>query len=194
MSHAAVDTREAPDFSHRSTALLLFKSVWLNLRESVKNIYFAVIALAGVLVLVGSALNMGSIYGTTTYPVTYQILEMIGEAYALVMLVITTFYAGELIWRERESRLAQMLDAMPVPNWLPLVAKTLSLIALQALMLGIAMLCGMLIQLFKGYFALEPGLYLQTLFLIKLPQYALLAVLAISLQVLINHKYMAYFA
>jgi hypothetical protein len=57
-----------------------------------------------------------------------------------------------------------------------------------------AMLCGMLIQLFKGYFALEPGLYLQALFLIKLPQYALIAVLAIALQVLINHKYLAYFA
>ena len=194
LSHAAIDTREKPDFSHRNSALLLLESTWLNLRESVKNIYFAVIALAGVLVLAASAVSMGSVYGTTTYPVTYQILEMIGEGYALVMLVITTFYAGELIWREREARLAQMLDAMPVPNWLPLAAKTLSLIALQALMLGLAMLCGMLIQVFKGYFALEPGLYLQTLFLIKLPHYALLAVLAIALQVLINNKYMAYFA
>ncbi|MDB5963230.1 MAG: hypothetical protein JWP59_4524, partial [Massilia sp.] len=194
LSHAAVDTRETPDFSHRGMALLLLKSTWLNLRESFKNIYFAVIALAGVLVLVASAINMGSVYGTTTYPVTYQILEVINEGYGLIMLVITTFYAGELIWREREARMAQMLDAMPVPNWLPLVSKTLALIALQALMLALAMLCGILIQVFKGYFAIEPGLYLQTLFLIKLPQYALLAVLAISLQVLINHKFMAYFA
>ena len=194
LSQAAVDTREAPDFSRRGLALLLFKSSWLNLRESVKNVYFAVIALAGVLVLVASAINMGSVYGTTTYPVTYQILEVIAEGYGLVMLVITTFYAGELIWREREARMAQMLDAMPVPNWLPLVSKTLSLIALQALMLALAMVCGILIQVFKGYFAIEPGLYLQTLFLIKLPQYALLAVLAISLQVLINNKFMAYFA
>ncbi|MFL6708701.1 MAG: M1 family aminopeptidase [Massilia sp.] len=194
LSHAAVDTRETPDVAGRSTALLLFKSSWLNLRESIKNVYFLVIALAGVLALVASGLDMGSIYGTNTYPVTYQVLEMINEGYALVMLVITTFYAGELIWREREARMAQMLDAMPVPDWLPLLSKTLSLIALQALMLAIAMVCGILIQLFKGYFAMEPGLYLQTLFLIKLPQYALLAVLAIALQVLINNKYLAYFA
>jgi ABC-2 type transport system permease protein len=194
LTRTAVDTREAPDFSTRSTAVLLLASTWLNLRESIKNVYFIVIALAGVLVLAASAINIGSVFGTTTYPVTYQILELINESYGLVMLVITTFYAGELVWREREARLAQMLDAMPVPNWLPLVSKTLSLIALQAVMLATAMVCGILIQLFKGYFAVEPGLYLQTLFLIKLPQYALLAVLAVSLQVLINQKFMAYFA
>ncbi|WLI89724.1 M1 family aminopeptidase [Massilia sp. R2A-15] len=194
LSGAAVATRELPDFAGRSLAALLLQSAWLNLRESVKNIYFLAIALAGVLLLFASSLGLGSVYGTNTYPVTYQVLEMIGEAYALVMLVITTFFAGELIWREREARMDQMLDAMPVPSWLPLLGKTLSLVALQALMLLIAMVCGMLIQLFKGYFALEPGLYLQTLLLIRLPQYALIAVLAIALQVLINQKYLAYFA
>ena len=194
LSQTATTTRETPDVGGRNQAMLLLRTTWLNLRESVKNIYFVVIALAGVLVLAAEAINLGPMGGPATYPQTWQVLDMIGESYGLIMMVITTFYAGELIWREREARMAQMLDAMPVPNWLPLVSKTLSLIALQALMLALAMLCGVLIQVCKGYFAVEPGLYLQTLFLIKLPQYALLAVLAIALQVLINHKYMAYFA
>jgi ABC-2 type transport system permease protein len=194
LSRVAVDTREQPDFAGRSMALLLLKSCWLNLRESVKNIYFVVIALAGVLAVFASSLSLGSMYGTNTYPVTYQVLDLISETFSLFMLVITTFYAGELIWREREGRVAQMIDALPVPSWLPLAAKTLALIGLQALLLLVVMICGMLIQLFKGYFALEPGLYLQTLFLIQLPQYALLAVLAIALQVLINQKFLAYFA
>ncbi|MES2757839.1 MAG: M1 family aminopeptidase [Pseudomonadota bacterium] len=194
LSSTAAETREQPDFAGRSMALLLARSTWLNLRESLKNIYFVVIALAGVLALFAGSLSLGSIYGTNTYPVTYQVLELINGTYPLFMLIVTTFYAGELIWREREARVAQMLDAMPVPGWLPLVAKTLSLIALQAFMLLLAMVCGMLIQMFKGYFALEPGLYLQSLFLIELPQYALVAVLAIALQVLINQKFLAYFA
>lgn len=194
LSGAAVDTREQPDFAGRSLALLLARSSWLNLRESLKNIYFAVIALAGALALFAGSLNLGSFYGTNTFPVTYQVLELIGGIFPLFMLIVTTFYAGELIWREREARIDQMLDALPVPSWLPLMAKTLSLIGLQVVMLFVAMLCGMLIQLFKGYFALEPGLYLQTLFLIMLPQYALVAVLAIALQVLFNQKFLAYFA
>jgi ABC-2 type transport system permease protein len=194
LSQVAANTREKPDFARRSMALLLLKSSWFNLRESIKNIYFAVIALAGGLTVFAASLSLGSIYGTNTYPVTYQLLELISEIFSPFMLVVTTFYAGELVWREREARVAQMIDALPVPSWLPLLGKTFGLIGLQVVMLLVAMSCGMLIQLFKGYFALEPGLYFHTLFLIQLPQYALVAVLAIALQVLINQKYLAYFA
>ncbi|MES2152941.1 MAG: M1 family aminopeptidase [Pseudomonadota bacterium] len=194
LSHTAANTREKPDFAGRSLALLLLRSSWLNLRESLKNVYFVVIALAGALAMFATSLNLGAIYGTNTYPVTYELIELISEVFSLFMLIVTTFYAGELVWREREARVAQMLDALPLPTWLPMLSKLFALIGLQAVMLAIAMACAMLIQLFKGYFALEPGLYLQSLFLVQLPQYALLAVLAVSLQVLLNHKYLAFFA
>ena len=193
LSHTAAATAEKPDFAGRNLGLLLLRSSWLNLRESVKDIYFAVIALAAVLALLAAALGMGAMYGTRTYPVTYHVIEMIRSIFGLFMLIVTTFYAGELIWREREARMAQMLDAAPLPSWVPMLSKLFALIGLQAVMLALAMLCGMLIQMFQGYFAFEPVLYMQALFLVLLPQYALIAVLAIATQVLINHKYLAYF-
>jgi hypothetical protein len=185
---------ETPDFAARSLAVLLAKSTWLALRESVKNIYFAVIVLAGMLTLVVSSLDLGAIYGTKTYPVTYMMLELIRDVFALFVLVVTTFYAGEMVWREREARMAQMLDALPVPGWLPLAAKTIALVGLQVLLLLAAMLCGMGIQLAHGYVTLEPGLYLSTLFGILLPRYVLLAVLAMAAHAILNHKYLAHFA
>jgi hypothetical protein len=192
-SQPALDTREAPDFVARRLSLLLLKSSWLDLRESVKNIYFAVIALAGVLVLVVSSLDLGDIFGTRTYPVTYMVLELIRDVFALFLLIVTTFYAGEMVWREREARMSLMLDALPVPSWLPLAAKTLALVGLQAVLLLVAMVCGMAIQLFRGYVALEPGLYLFTLFGVLLPKYVLIAALAIAVQAILNHKYLGYF-
>lgn len=194
LSNSALDTHEPPDFARRSLAALLLQISWLNLRETIKNIYFVVIVLAGVLVMYASALDMGSIYGTNTYPVTEKVLDIVSGAFALFMLVITTFYAGELVWRERESGLQLMLDALPVPNWLPLLAKLFALIGLQALLSLVIMLCGMSIQIVKGYYRLDPGLYFEALFLTQLPGYALTAVLAIFLQVLINQRYLAYFA
>jgi ABC-2 type transport system permease protein len=194
LSSQALATQEAPNFLRRSLALLLLRSSWLNFRESVKDVYFAVIALAGVLAVFGAAVNLGAMYGTNTYPVTYQVLELISATYSLFMLVVTTFYAGELVWREREARVGQMLDALPLPSWVPMLSKLFALIGLQVLMLVLVMISGMLIQLFHGYFAIDVGLYLQSLFLIQLPQYVLVAVLALALQVLINHKYLAYFA
>ena len=194
LSAASSNTQEIPDFQRRSLGRLLMQMSWLNLRETTKNIYFLVIVLAGVLMMYASALEMGSIFGTKTYPVTYLVLETITDTFSLFMLVITTFYAGELVWRERESRIAQMLDALPLPSWLPLLSKLFALIGLQALLLLIVMLCGMSIQVFNGYFVFEPGLYLRNLFLMQLPMWALTAVLAITVQVLINQKYLAYFA
>ncbi|RZA35984.1 MAG: hypothetical protein EOP92_07785 [Lysobacteraceae bacterium] len=193
ITHAAVDTREAPDFERRSLAFLLGKSVWYNLRESSKNVYFLALAVAGALILAASSLDLGSIYGTNTLPVTYMVLELIRDVFELYMLVVTTLFAGEMVWREREARMAQMLDAMPAPTWLPLAGKTLALVGLQAMLLLMAMVVGMLIQLFKGYFGLEPGLYLRYLFTVLLPQYALLAVAAVAMQVIVNNRYLAYF-
>jgi hypothetical protein len=190
----SADLHQTPDFAGRSLALLLARTTWLNLRESVKNVYFAVIVLAGVLLLAVGSLNLGPIYGTSTYPVTYMVLELIRDLFAPFVLIVTTFYAGEMVWREREARMGQMIDALPVPSWLPLASKTLALVGLQVLLLLAAMLCGMAIQLVRGYLTLEPGLYLTTLFGVLLPRYVLLAVLAIAAQAILNHKYLAYFA
>ena len=90
---------------------------------------------------------------------------------ALFMLVITTFYAGDTgVARTRKPASAQMFDALPIPSWLPLLSKLFALIGLQALLLVVVMVCGMSIQIFHGYFQLEPGLYVRQLFLIQLPQ------------------------
>ncbi|SHH28821.1 M1 family aminopeptidase [Massilia sp. CF038] len=193
LSQNAANTAETPDFAGRSLALLLCKWSWISWRESVKDVYFGVLVLASCLTMFAMSINMGAVFGTKTYPVTYQVIELITSAFSLFLLVITTFYAGELVWREREARMAQMVDALPIPSWLPLLAKLIALSGLQFLMLFVAMLCGMLLQLWNGYFHLEPGLYLHALFLIIWPEFVMVAVLAIALQVLINNKYLAYF-
>ncbi|HEY0065666.1 MAG TPA: M1 family aminopeptidase [Telluria sp.] len=194
LSLVAANTAEKPDFAGRSLFLLLFKWSWISWRESVKDLYFGVLVLASALTMFAMSINMGAMYGTKTYPVTYQVIELITAAFSLFLLIITTFYAGELVWREREARMAQMVDALPIPSWLPLLSKLIALSGLQFLMLGVAMLCGMLLQLWNGYFHLEPGLYVHALFLIIWPEFIMVGVLAIALQVLLNNKYLAYFA
>src|SRR5206468_4069316 len=96
--------------------------VWLYFRETVRNVYFIVFALAGVAFLIASSTTLGSAFGTNTWPVTYQIRELLGGTFGLFMLIIITFYAGELAWRERDNRLDQIHDALPIPTWLPFVA------------------------------------------------------------------------
>jgi ABC-type transport system involved in multi-copper enzyme maturation permease subunit len=192
LSQAAVNTREQPDFAHRSLVLLLARETALHLRQSAATLPFALIALVGMAILVGGSFGIGQLHGARTYPVTWQMLELVRDALSPYMAVVTAFYAAQLVWRERDAGTAPLFDALPVPGWLAPLSKTLALVAMQALLLLLAMLCAMLCQLLRGYFALEPGLYLRTLFTILLPQFALLAVLAIAVQALCSRKYVGY--
>jgi Aminopeptidase N len=172
---------------------LLPRMIWLDFRETVKNVYFGVIAFAGVLFCVTTSFTSGSLFGTTTWPVTYQMLELVSGTFAIFMLVIVTFYAGELAWRERDARLDQIHDALPVPTWLPFVAKLIALMLVPVVLQLVLMLCGLGIQTAKGYHYYEIGLYLEWLFGFQLVDYWLICVLAITVHSLVNQKYLGHF-
>ncbi|HVE87427.1 MAG TPA: M1 family aminopeptidase [Myxococcales bacterium] len=166
---------------------------WLAFRETVKNVYFAVIALAGMLFMFVSARALGSLFGTNTYPVAYQVLELTTGTFALFMIIVATFSSGELVWRERDARMDQIHDALPIPSWLPLSMKLLALVGAQALLTAIILVSSVLIQAFKGYFHFELGLQIHYLFTVFLPDMALACVLAVAVQVLVNQKYVGHF-
>jgi len=172
---------------------LLPRMIWLNFRETVKNVYFGVIALAGILFFIVTSTTAGAIFGTTTWPVTYQMLELVSGTFGLFMLVIITLYAGELVWREREHRLDQIHDALPIPTWLPFTAKLGALMLVPVLLQAVLMLCGMGIQTTKGYHHYEPGLYFRWLFGLELVDYWLVCVLALTVHSVVNQKYLAHF-
>jgi ABC-2 type transport system permease protein len=165
----------------------------LYLRETIKNVYFIVIVLTGVLFVLGNAKVVGSQFGTNTYPVTYQVLDFTSGAFSLFVLIITAFYGGELVWRERDARMAQIADSLPQPTWLGFVAKLLTLMGVQAVLQGVVMACGIVIQLFSGYTHLEIGQYLFRLFVMQLPVYWMIAALAIAVHSLVNQKYLGHF-
>ena len=165
----------------------------LGFRETVKNIYFAVIVLAGIGFMIAVARTTGALYGTPTWPVTYQMIEMVGGSFALFVLIIVTFYSGELVWRERDARTHELLDTLPLPGWVLFLSKLAALFLVVVVLMAVVMATGMGIQLAKGYTHLEPALYLKDLFGLKLIDYALLCVLAITVQVLVNNKYLGHF-
>ena len=172
---------------------LLAHMVWLNLRETVKNIYFGVLVFAGILFLIFASTTVGSRFGTNTWPVTYQMTELLEGTFGLFMLIIIAFYAGELVWRERDNRLDQIIDATPVPTWLPMVSKLLALMLVPVILQILLMLCGIAIQAFKGYTNFEAGLYVKELLGLQLMTYWLMCALAMAIHSVVNQKYLGHF-
>ncbi len=152
---------------------------------------FLIMLALGLFNLIFALALSSQIYGTATWPVTHQVLDNIRGSFQWLLYIIITFYAGELVWRERSQRSAEVSDAFPVPDWVPLIAKLGALLAVIATFLLIGASVGIGWQLGHGYNHLEPGLYLATLALAAIP-FVLLAVLALFLQVLSNNKFLGY--
>jgi hypothetical protein len=156
-----------------------------------KSVPFLVMLLFAVINLVGSSTQMGEIFGTTVYPMTHLMVELLTGSFNFMLFIIVTFYAGELIFKERQVKIADVSDAMPMPNWAPLVAKSLALSAVVLAFLVTGVLTAIVIQLVKGGAPIEGMVYLKSMLIGGLP-FILMGLLALVLQVLTNNKFIGY--
>ncbi|WP_137171551.1 M1 family aminopeptidase [Massilia sp. HP4] len=156
-----------------------------------KSVPFLVMLLFGVLNMVGSSSQLDALFGTDVYPRTHLMIELLNGSFNFLLIIIVTFYAGELIFKERQARIADVSDAMPMPNWAPLVAKSVALVGVVLAFLFAGILTAIAVQLFRGGAPVEFGVYVQGVFMSGLP-YVLMALVAIVLQVLTNNKFIGY--
>jgi ABC-2 type transport system permease protein len=191
-SHATLSlptVRLADDF--RAQLLQLRAQFAFDTLGVLRGAPFLIMLALGLTNLIASLFLAGQIYGTATWPVTHQVLEMLQGAFQWLLFIIITFYAGELVWRERSQRSAEVSDAFPLPDWIPLTAKLGALLAVIGVFLLVGAVVGIGWQIGHGYTHIEPGLYLATLALNAIP-FVLLAVLGLFLQVLSNNKFLGY--
>ena len=181
------------NFSFKLSLSQCFRLTKIELREILKSTYFIAILIAGILFLFVMGTKIGEMYDTTVYPVTSAVVRLLNGTFSLFMLIIITFYAGELVWRERDFRFNQIYDALPIPNWVPFVSKLSALMLLQVLLLFVVMICGIIIQTISGYYKYEFDVYFAGLFGIELIEYLMICVLAMLIQVLVNNKYLGHF-
>jgi len=167
-------------------ALLAF-----DVAQVLRGVPFLVMLAFGLVNLLFALAFAGDFYGTPVYPVTHTVLETVQGSFHWLLAIIVTFYAGELVWRERDRHTAEVVDAFPLPDWLPLTARLLALVAVVLVYLLVGDLVGIGWQLAHGYTRLELGLYLATLGLDAAP-FVLLAVLMLLLQTLAGSKFLGY--
>ncbi|HSJ13359.1 MAG TPA: M1 family aminopeptidase [Longimicrobiales bacterium] len=186
--------RVVGSFGFRTTLRQVLAIAGHSLAEAAASRWFAVVLLActGLPLLWGW--NVGStVFDTSTWPVTLLVTEtVLGTRFALVPHLLLILYAGELVWKDRDTGVAEIADAAPLPDGAALLGRLLALAAMLVLFLAAAMIGGLLIQALQGYYRFEPGLYLRVVFGLQLSEYLLLAVLAMTIHVLVNHKYVGH--
>ena len=132
-------------------------------------------------------------FGTPLWPVTGNVGHFLASrALGIPLSLLAIFYAGELVWRERDARLADIVDAAPLSDWAPLAGKSAALASALALLHLVLVLAGITAQAVQGWFRFEPGLYLRMLLGLGLVNVLIVAFAAMTIHVLVNQKYIGH--
>ena len=170
----------------------LFRLTWLEFRNITKDFYFIAILLAGVLFLFLDGWFGDIIFGTPSLPLTYYMLEVKDFNYIIFVFIIIIFYTGEVVHRDKAVNYSNISDALPIPNWVIYGSKLLSLVLVSFVLVNLVLVCGVLNQVIKGYFNFEFNLYFTDLYLIELPEYLQLVMLAFIVHILVNNKFIGH--
>ncbi|MGA7964183.1 MAG: M1 family aminopeptidase [Candidatus Acidiferrales bacterium] len=148
-----------------------------------------------VIMIVNTTLNAyfaGESNDVYVWPVTYLMVQALQGGAFLFLYIITTIYAGELIWRERDVRFEQIHDSLPVADSTDWLSKFCALVLVNFVLVSVVIFCGIAVQTFLGYYHYEIPVYLKEMYLIALPQLLTFALLALVVHTLVSNKFVGH--
>ena len=153
--------------------------------------FFVLLAL-GVLNSIGGLQTIVTDRSTDFFPVTRAVVDALTGTFTLIPLIVAIYYAGELVWRDRQQRIHDIVDATAAPAWAHLLPKVLAVAGVLAATYGVGMLTGLLFQAFHGVWQFDLSAYLLWFVLPGVIGGLLLAVLSVFVQVLVPSKPMGW--
>jgi len=166
----------------------------IELLGLIKSTVFIVILAFGLLNTIPSLfLEASEGYGNHTFPVTYWITNLLQGRLYLFLIAMIIFYAGALVWKDRDTHMDDIADAVPQPGWAAYLAKFSTLVVVVAAILVLSVASGILAQTWEGYHRYQLDLYLTQVFVRDLSQFVFLIVLALFCHVVMPNKFLGYF-
>jgi ABC-2 type transport system permease protein len=159
-----------------------------DVAAAIRSPAFIVLLGVGFVNSLASLWYADELYGNTIHPVTRVMIEALQGAFTLIPLIIAIYYAGELVWRDRERRMHEIIDSAPAPDWAFVVPKILAISLVLFATLAASVLAAVTVQALKGHFDFEMGKYLLWYVLPTTVNVVMYAVLAIFMQTLVSHK------
>lgn len=179
------------DFKTEKAQFISFFKI--NFFTLLKSNTFKIMLIIGALILLNKLLNGLEYYGLQSYPVTHKMLDFSRPISMIVGMIMLVFFSGELIWRERANHISGVIDGTPHNSLTMLIAKIVALISINVVFDIFLIIVAILYQLANGYTNLELGVYTLDFLYSGLPLYIIWSCIFIAIQIIVNHKYIAYF-
>jgi ABC-type transport system involved in multi-copper enzyme maturation permease subunit len=168
----------------------IFSLSWLEFKSVTRSLGFRLfLSLILIIYICYIAVWQQQYYSAApTLPVTLEItgVTLPLSFYFLLFLIINT---TELLFRNNTSGFWQIADALPVPTWVTVLSKITAMLAVAVLMTFCLMGFGMLVQVAKGYYHFETGVYFRELFVRWIPKYLLYILLTVFVAGLTANRY-----
>jgi aminopeptidase N len=164
----------------------------LDVRQVLLSPGFVVVLALGLVNSIANLWLANQIYGVGIHPVTRVMIQKLVEAFSLFPVIIAIYYAGDLVWRERDRRTHEIIESTPVPDWAFVLPKTLAIVLVLVATLAVSVIAAILIQLIQGGAPIEIGKYLLWYIVPETILSTLLAALAVFLQVISPHKFLGW--
>jgi aminopeptidase N len=178
-----------PRFGLAAALQQLWVRTKLDIGQVVLSPGFVVLLALGV---INSAANIwfgGDIYGTDIHPVTRVMIQQLKGSFFIFAIIVAVYYAGDLVWRERDRRTNEIVESTPVPDWAFVAPKTLAISLVLIAMLLVSVATAMASQAIKGGASFEIGKYLWWYVAPNAVDCFFFAALAVVLQVITPHKF-----
>ncbi|MGY4396784.1 ABC-2 type transport system permease protein [Sphingomonas sp. UYAg733] len=170
--------------------------LWTRCRFEMRLVFrspaFFVLLIIGLFNAVLGLILADEIYGTAPHPRTFALIGTLTGSFVFIPLIIAIYYSGELVWRDRERKMHEIIDSTSLPNWGYMVPKALAVTGVLFATLLISVVAAILVQLVRGQTELALGQYFAWYLLPQTVDMAILAILAVFVQALSPNKYVGW--
>ncbi len=198
----------APEISAEAVAIewpkVAPKVSWFDqLRSCTRLDVFAVMRTPAFIVILLAAMLNTSValfvgategYGLNSFPVTYKMVDLVRGSLFGFLIPVITYFVGVVVWRDRDSKIQEIVGAAPVPNSVLVVSRFIALLTVIMTILVVTILLSCSVQLFYGFGRLQPAVYAFELIAIEALRFGFFIVMAMLAHTFSPNKYVGYFA
>ena len=157
-----------------------------------KSPAFLVLMILGLFNAGGALFLLDGIYGVALYPITRSMIEVLTGSFTFVPLIVGIYYAGELVWRERDRKTEEIIDSTPTSDWTFVIPKVAVIASVFAVMLTISIVLAFVAQTVR-HFAPDDAWKYAAWYLVPMTvSLTIFTVLAVFVQAISPHKFIGW--
>jgi hypothetical protein len=164
----------------------------LRLRNILRDVPFWALVALIVAFGINNDYFAGRVADQNVWPVTYLMVQSVEGSALLFLLIVAVLYAAELLWRERDTHFDGIHDALPMRESTDWLSRLTAVVVVELILITFAMVIGIVMQTFFGYYHYEFLQYFKELYLVTFPQILIFILLALFVQTVVSNKFVGY--